>query len=228
MSETNAPLIVLNMPESTGMEPMSPEPQTEALDPRVFIVSGRPMAHGNSETLAERVAKQIGSTSAVTEIVRLRELDYSSCVGCELCRDGGICARFTDGMTPLYDKVRKAQGLVLISPVHNYNITAWMKAFIDRLYCFYELGYPRPGPWRSTLSDQDRKAVIVAVAEQTEVHDAGFTLEAMRLPLEALGYEIVDDLLFSGVFDKGLVSSLPDALSAVEAAGHTLTQALAR
>jgi multimeric flavodoxin WrbA len=207
---------------------MSSEPRTEALDPRVLIVCGSPRAHGNSEVLAEHIAKETESASAVTEVVRLRELDYSSCVGCELCRDSGKCSRFTDGMTPLYDKIVEARGLVLISPVHNYNVTAWMKAFIDRLYCFYELGYPRPGPWRSTLSDQDRKAVIVAVAEQTEVHDAGFTLEAMRRPLEALGYEVVDELLVSGVFEKGLVSSLPETLLAVDSAGRTLTQALVR
>ncbi|GCA65007.1 hypothetical protein KIPB_015998, partial [Kipferlia bialata] len=34
-------------------------------------------------------------------------------------------------MTGLYPKVIEAQGLVLVCPVHNYNITAWMKAFID-------------------------------------------------------------------------------------------------
>ena len=205
---------------------MSPESQTGAPTRRVLIVCGSPRAHGNSEVLAERIASGIESASTVTEIVRLRELDYSSCVGCELCRSSGECSRFTDGMTPLYDKVRNAQGLVLISPVHNYNVTAWMKAFIDRLYCFYEFEYPRPGPWRSALAAQSRKAIVVAVAEQREVRDAGFTLEAMRRPLEALGYEVVDELLVSGVFEKASVSQLPNALSAVEAAGRMLSQAM--
>lgn len=205
---------------------MSPRPQRDASVPHVLIVSGSPRANGNSDHLAQRIAKEIEHTSASTEIVRLRDIDYSSCVGCELCRNGNECTRFTDGMTPLYDKVRKTRGLVLVSPVHNYNVSAWIKAFIDRLYCFYDFDHPRPGSWRSTLSGQDRKALIVAVAEQLDTNDAGCTLEAMRRPLEALGYEIVDEVLVSGAFEKGSVSQLPEALRAVEAAGHALADLL--
>ncbi|MDY0339937.1 MAG: flavodoxin family protein [Coriobacteriia bacterium] len=207
---------------------MSPEVRAESLSPRVLVVSGSPRACGNSEALAERIASEIESASVTTEVVRLRELDYSSCVGCELCRKSGICTRFDDGMTTLYDKIRDARGLVLISPVHNYNVSAWMKSFIDRLYCFYEFDYPRPGPWRSVLAGQDRKAVVVAVAEQLETRDAGFTLEAMRRPLEALGYEVVDEVLILGTFEKGSVSQLSEAMLGIEAAAGTLTQALVR
>lgn len=163
-----------------------------------------------------------------TEIVRLGELDYSSCVGCELCRNGGECSRFTDDMTPLYGKLRKSRGLVLISPVHNYNVSAWTKAFIDRLYCFYDFEYPRPGPWSSRLSDENRKAVVIAVAEQPVLGDAGFALEAMRKPLEALGYEVLDEVLALGVFDKGAVSQRSEVLGATENAAATLARSIAR
>ena len=51
-----------------------------------------------------------------------------------------------DGMSLLYPKIIDARGLVLVSPTHNYNITAIMKAFIDRLYCFYNFDNKnRPG-----------------------------------------------------------------------------------
>ena len=130
-------------------------------------------------------------------------------------------------MTPLHGTIGRARGLVLVSPVHNYNVTAWMKAFIDRLYCFYDFEYPRPGPWRSRLSGQGRRALVVAVAEQRDLSDAGFTLEAMLRPLEALSYEVMDDLLVLGTFGRGAVSRMDAVLSTAEAAGRDLVGAIA-
>jgi multimeric flavodoxin WrbA len=108
-------------------------------------------------------------------------------------------------MQTLYPKIMEAKGLVLVSPTHHYNITAWMKAFIDRLYCFYDFSEDRPRNWSSRLADQHRKAVICAICEQPEKENMGFTLEAMRLPLQALGYEIVDELAVAGIFDRGYI-----------------------
>jgi len=205
---------------------MQPDTRPDTVTPRVLLINGSPRAGGNSDVLTGRIAAGIESASLVAETVRLRELEYSSCVGCEACRKDRRCSRFDDGMTSLYDAIARARGLVLVSPVHNYNVTAWMKAFIDRLYCFYDFEYPRPGPWRSRLSGQGRAALVVAVAEQRDLSDAGFTLEAMRRPLEALGYEVMDDLLVPGVFDKGAVSRLDAVLSAAEEAGKALAEAI--
>ncbi len=80
-----------------------------------------------------------------------------------------------------------------------------MKAFIDRLYCLYIFDNNRPRGWSSCLNGQKRKAVIAAVCEQDDKKDMGFTLEAMRLPIEALGYKIVAELAVFGIFDKGKV-----------------------
>lgn len=61
-----------------------------------------------------------------------------------------------------------------------------MKAFIDRLYCFYNLGSDRPRSWSSQFANQNRVAVLAAISEQESSEDMGFTLKAMRMPLEAL------------------------------------------
>jgi len=203
---------------------MSIKQEISTPDPFVLIVSGSPRLGGNSDTLAKHIAQEVTSASLDAEIVNLSEHEFSGCIGCERCRKSGICTQFDDGMTPIYDKLLRAQGLVLISPVHNYNVTSWTKAFIDRLYCFYEFENPRPGPWRSVLSNQGRTALVVAVSEQNDVADAGFALEAMRMPLEALGYEVIEDLLVPGVFGKGEVARRPEALRTVEDAARDLAE----
>ena len=106
-------------------------------------------------------------------------------------------------MSTLYPDTIAAKGLMLVSPPHSYNIASWMKAFIDRLSCFYNFAEDCRHNWSSQLANQGRKAVIVAICEQENKEDMGFTLEAMRAPLVALGYEIVGELAVFNVFAKG-------------------------
>ena len=108
----------------------------------------------------------------------------------------------------------------------NYNITAWMKAFIDRLYCFYNFDDNRPRGWSSRLAGQKRKAVIVAVCEQQNKRDMGFTIEAMRLPLEALGYEILKELPVFGIFDRGAVKKDEEILTKASELGRKLAKSI--
>ncbi len=124
----------------------------------------------------------------------------------------------------IYPKIIESAGLILVSPVHNYNITAIMKSFIDRLYCFYDFDDERPGNWSSRLGKQGRKAVIAAVGEQIGDEESGMNLalKAMRLPLEALGYEIIAELSVTGVFKKGKVLQYPESLNSAESLGKRL------
>ncbi len=125
-------------------------------------------------------------------------------------------------MIAIYNKIIASRGLFLISPVHNYNVTAWMKGFIDRLYCFYDFAEPRPGHWSSKLANQGRTAVVAAVAEQLDKKDMGFTLEAMQMPLEALGYEVNQKFPVLGIFEKGKVADRPEIIRTAEMYGEKL------
>ena len=186
---------------------------------RILAMGGSPRKGGNSDLLMKAFARGARSAGAECEMVQLRDYAISSCIGCEKCRKDGVCRGPQDGMQLLYPKVVAAQGLALFSPTHNYNVTAWMKAFIDRLYCFYVFDKQRPGPWSSRLAGQGRKAVICAVCEQPDDEGMGFTREAMRLPLEAFGYEVVREVAVYGVFAKGGVREHEEALSQAEEAG---------
>jgi len=193
---------------------------------KVLGVGGSPRARGNSDALLRQILKGVREKAVATEVIQLRDYYYEPCIGCERCRKDKICAGLNDGMHLIYPKVLESKGLVLVSPTHNYNITAWVKAFIDRLYCFYTYDNNRPRGWTSRLAGQGRKAVIAAICEQETQKDMGMTLEAMRQPLEALGYEIIDGLSVFGVFDKGAVKKEGEAMAEARAVGLHLAQSL--
>jgi len=54
----------------------------------------------------------------------------------------------------------------------------------------------------------------------------GFTLDAMRLPLEALGYEVIDELPVFGVFARGKIKEKKRTLIKASELGKRLAGAI--
>lgn len=198
----------------------------KSLQPKALGIGGSPRRNGNSDVLLEHILKGVRENKIIGEKFHLREFRYQSCIGCEKCRKDKICTGLKDGMSLLYPRIFESRGLILVSPTHNYNITAWMKSFIDRLYCFYNFDDNRPRGWSSQLADQGRKAVLAAVCEQEDKDDMGFTLEAMRLPIKALGYEIIGELPVFGIFDKGKVKEEAEILLTASKLGADLAKSI--
>ncbi len=190
---------------------------------KVLGINGSPRKGGNSDTLLKHILAGAESSGCATEAIRLCDYDIKGCIGCEKCRNDKACTGVDDDMQFIYPKIKEAKGLVLVSPTHNYNVTAWIKAFIDRLYCFYNFTEKRPGEWSSQLAGQGRAAVIASIGEQHNYKEGvGFTLDAIRLPVEALGCEVIGELPLLGLFSKKALSKQPKLLLKAEEMGKQL------
>jgi len=194
----------------------------------ILGVSGSPRSGGNSDVLLQSVLEGAAGGGVGTEAVYLREHQFQGCIGCERCRKDETCTGLMDGMQALYPKIREAHGMVLVSPIYSYNVTALMKAFIDRLYAFYYFDQQRPGHWHSRLDNQGRKAALVVVGEQSTPEEGGadLTMAVLRRSVAALGYEVVAELPALGFFPKGKVREQPQVLEQAEAAGRLLASRL--
>ena len=192
----------------------------------VLGISGSPRKNGNSDLLLKAILSGVAQENITTHSLSLTDMQFQGCIGCERCRKDKMCTGLIDGMSLLYQQVILSKGLVLVSPTHNYNVTAWMKAFIDRLYCFYNFENDVPRSWSSQLANQGRKAVIVAVCEQENEYDMGFTIDAMKRPLQALGYDIVGELPVFRVFGKGTVKGGTEIMEKARELGVELAQSI--
>ena len=193
---------------------------------KILGVGGSPRKSGNTDILLDIFLKGAESAGAETKKVLLRKYSIESCIGCEACRKAGTCTQFHDGMDLLYPEIEEAKGLILGSPTYNYNITSSMKSFIDRLYPYYNFTDDRPRRYSSKLAGQGRKAIVFSVCEQLEIAEMGFALEALEMPLEALGYEEIEKFPVTGYFDRGAVSKDAEFLMKAFEAGKKLALAL--
>ncbi len=195
---------------------------------RILGIEGSPRKDGNSDILLEHILTGARGAGAATDTIHLRDLAFQSCIGCERCRTDKRCTGLADEMAGVYEKLDNSRGLVLVSPVHSYTVTALVKAFLDRLYCYYDFSEQRPGTVRSRLAGQGRKAVIAAAGEQATAEEGGMdtTMVILRRNVEILGCHIIAELPVLGVFDRGEVLRRPDALEEAEESGRRLALSL--
>ncbi|HJJ39255.1 MAG TPA: flavodoxin family protein, partial [Methanocorpusculum sp.] len=58
---------------------------------KILAVSGSPRKNGNTETLLASFLKGAEEAGAETRVVRLAEIPFKNCKGCNACHKKGIC-----------------------------------------------------------------------------------------------------------------------------------------
>ncbi len=112
------------------------------------MVNAGPRKGWNTDTLlheTERGAKDNGYEVIWFDLYRLEK--YTGCISCFGCKREkfkGHCI-CKDGLTPVLDAIREADGLVIGSPNYLSNFTAAFRALYERLI-FQNLTYVREAP----------------------------------------------------------------------------------
>jgi multimeric flavodoxin WrbA len=107
-------------------------------EPRMKVIAfnASPRKNGNTQSIIEAVLKGAKTKGAETRLVNLNELNIKGCQGCEACKkDLGTCFQ-KDDLSPLLNEMAGCDAIVLGTPVYYYQVSAQLKALIDRLYCF--------------------------------------------------------------------------------------------
>ncbi len=177
---------------------------SEARAPRVVAVVGSPRPHGNTAAVAAAVTEELERLGVPCETIVLADHRLPGCEGHEDCADYARCVQDDDAQRVL-DKVYAAEGLVLATPVYYEDVSAQMKAFIDRNYWQYTHDI-----WLSS-----RVVGLIAVAAETGIEE---TLDTLRryvalsskepLPLETLACLASD--MGDAAADVGLLENARD------------------
>ena len=101
---------------------------------KVIGISGSPRKGGNMEYLLQESLEAIDRNGGKTVLIRLAEREIEPCKGCRACVELGECT-IKDGMQEIYKKLIEAEAVILASPVFFNNVSAQMKAFMDRTWC---------------------------------------------------------------------------------------------
>ena len=98
--------------------------------------------------MLEKAIEGAVAQGAETDLIHLYDLDFKGCISCFACkkRDGksyGKCA-VKDDLTPVYAAIKRADAIILGSPIYFGNTTGQFRSFMERLlFPYYVYTTPR-------------------------------------------------------------------------------------
>ena len=122
------------------------------MDKKVVVVNAGPRKGWNTDTLLKEAARGCEESGATIEKFDLFRLErYTGCISCFGCKkekNKGHCV-CRDGLTPVLDAIRQANGLIIGSPNYLSEMTASFRALYERLI-FQSLTYNAENPCCNT------------------------------------------------------------------------------
>lgn len=101
---------------------------------KVVAFNGSPRPDGNTSILLRIVCDQLQQEGIETELVQVGGAHIKGCSACLKCKENQDrrCSITDDDANGFIEKMLAADGIVLGSPTYFTDVTAEMKAFIDR------------------------------------------------------------------------------------------------
>jgi multimeric flavodoxin WrbA len=186
-----------------------PEPET----PRVVAVVGSPRPHGNTSILVDVVLEELARQGIRVEKIMLGARRVAGCLGHDDCAERRACP-LDDDAAGILEAVYAADGLILATPVYYENVSAQMKAFMDRNVFRY-------------ARDEWLRAQVVGLVAVTAETGLDETLAALRRYVALSTDGDVPILSMGGYADTaGSAAKRPELLSAARRLAADLAEAL--
>ncbi|MDW5551065.1 flavodoxin family protein [Methanosarcina sp.] len=111
---------------------------------KVIAINGSPRKKWNTATLLEKALEGANSEGAEVELIHLYDFNFKGCTSCFSCKlkggkSYGKCA-MKDELTPVLEKLKDVDAVILGSPIYLGNSTGEMRSFMER-YVFPYLTY---------------------------------------------------------------------------------------
>jgi multimeric flavodoxin WrbA len=106
---------------------------------KVVLVNGSPNKEGCTYTGLSIIKEQLAENGVDAEIFQVGNKPVAGCIGCRSCQKTGKCVFNNDLVNTVAEELRKADGIILGSPVHFASASGAATSFFDRL--FYSVGF---------------------------------------------------------------------------------------
>ncbi len=135
---------------------------------RVVCLLGSPRPRGNSAVMAQALCAAAAEAGAQVETFALNKLSYRGCQGCLACKGKHEACVLEDDLQPVLRAVAACDALVLATPVYFGEVTAQLKAFIDRTYSFLTPDYAFNKENRTRLAKGKTLCFVIAQGHPRE------------------------------------------------------------
>ena len=152
---------------------------------KIIGVSGSPIKNSNTDRAVQAL---LAATGFETEFVKLSDLSYEPCRACLGCVTTNVCV-IKDDATPLAQRIKDADALVVGGFTPYCTLDARTKGFIERMY---QLRH------RNGLMTGKLGAVVMTSAVPTEMPICDVGVQAVTNYMNEEGMEVVGSVTLTG------------------------------
>ncbi|WP_292461230.1 flavodoxin family protein [Methanothermococcus sp.] len=98
---------------------------------KIIGISGSPRKNGNTSFLVKEALKSAHEEGAETEFITLADKELNPCIACDVCKEEGECV-IMDDINEILEKMEKADGIIIGSPVYFGGVSSQIKMLFDR------------------------------------------------------------------------------------------------
>jgi len=182
----------------------------------ILAIVGSPRIDGNTNYLVDEALNEATKLGAATEKIIVSQYRLGPCLAHINCGELDSCAQQDDG-SRILEKFCEADGVILATPVYYYDVSAWMKIFIDRNYFLF----------RHRKKCRAKAVGIIVVAGSVGIEDAVNTMN--RFVNSSSFINIASDKRFivtGYASDPGDVKGNPQLLRETREMGRQLVMSL--
>jgi len=188
----------------------------------IIAFCGSPRKNGNTELLLNETVRGIEDSGSTAQVFYLNVMNIQACQDCGGCNETGKCI-FEDDMDVIYDAIRKADRIILASPIFFFALSAQAKLMIDRCQSFWCEKYLLKK--RVEAGKFGRKGLLLLVGGMKK--DIGVTSSeaCAKAFFRTISIPEHDTLFYLKVDQKGDILQHPTALKDAYEAGKKLAAA---
>jgi len=186
---------------------------------KVIALLGSPRENGNTELLLREVIRGVEESGLKVKVFRLNKMNIMPCQNCGGCEETGCCI-YEDDMVQIYDAIRRAERIILASPIFFFGLSAQAKIMVDRCQAFWCEKYLL----KKTIPEgqHGRRGLLLLVGgmrKEIGVQCAEATAKAFFRTISVPEHKT---LAYMGVDAKGAILKHPSALQEAYKAGQQL------
>ncbi len=185
----------------------------------VLALNGSPRKNGNTYALVSLFLKQADKHGFETKLLNSSDFQYMPCTGCKTCEKIGFCILKDSFEQEIFPFFRKADIIVLSTPVYFYTFPAQIKILSDRMQTLWSRKY------RLKIKDSgefNRKGILLSVgATKGENLFDGIKLTAKYF-FDALGAEFIDSLCYRRIDHRGELENHPHVKDDIKKLGNKI------
>lgn len=177
---------------------------------KVVSVLGSPRPRGNSSAIARRFCEAAEKLGARVQTFSLNKLTYKGCQACMACKTRLDRCVLEDDLTEVLDAVRKADVLVMSTPVFFGEVSSQLKGFIDRTFSYLLPDFAtNPDPSRLAPG---KKLVFIQTQAEPDEGQFGDVFPRYEYFFKWYGFRDNHLIRCAGVSDKGEAEARRDVM----------------